>query len=462
MPANKIISSSLILFVDQLLVAATNWFFWIIMSRIATPSEIGQTSSVYSLVLFVSTVAQLGLEYPILKRAHGVDKSKTFVTVLVLEIIINALCIPIILYVNEALYPRSVQTFSLLAIALFFSTSITFISRFYLLGMSNSKGVLATDLLGTVIKFIIGFLLVALGYGAAGLLLSFVLQTIAMNLALGFLIRRNLSVKIGNTEYFREIFKEALFNAPSKLSRSLILSLSVVLLASFGVLDSEIGIFYIALMISIVAGSLAASISYMLIPSSSAMSQDIFSSATRIALSLTAPLVSILIVSPRYLLSLIGSQYTSGDEILIILSIGIIPACIVILSISKLNSLSKFRHIVTIGSLQVVSFMLPFYLLVPYYETMGAAFSILISFAISSAPSIMWLGRSCARSIMGCSLSVTSGVFFGALCNMLIGYEIPSALVSFVATIITLFLLKNLSTLEIKYLVKAAFTTKSK
>src|SRR6266496_46110 len=109
-----------------------------------------------------------------------------------------------------------------------------------------------------------------MGFGALGMLFSFLLQILFITCAtLVVARRRTFGFKLGNMKYVREIIRDGLVNTPSKFSRIFILSLSVVLLTSFGISSSEIGIFYVALMISIVAtGGLASSMAYMVIPAS--------------------------------------------------------------------------------------------------------------------------------------------------------------------------------------------------
>src|SRR6476659_1012199 len=106
---------------------------------------------------------------------------------------------------------------------------------------------------------------------------------------------------------------------PLKLSRTFIFSLSIVLLAYFGVRASEVGEFYIALLISVFGGSLVTSMAYMVIPASSISKTDLTSSSLRFGISLTAPIIAALITSPKFILSLLGSQYLSAETILIAL-----------------------------------------------------------------------------------------------------------------------------------------------
>ena len=118
---------------------------------------------------------------------------------------------------------------------------------------------------------------------------------------------RRLSLRpIRDKRHIIEVLKEGLSNAPSKLSRTMIITLSVILLAYFGISDSDIGIFYIALMISVVGAGLATSMSFTVIPASSESKADLSSGSLRIGLSLTVPLIVALLVARKDILAIMG------------------------------------------------------------------------------------------------------------------------------------------------------------
>src|SRR5918994_4267717 len=86
---NKFIGQGIILFIDQILISVTNWLFWLIISRLASTSEIGQATSIYSLVLLIATVSQIGLEYPLLRKA-SLRRSQILGMALTIELIISS------------------------------------------------------------------------------------------------------------------------------------------------------------------------------------------------------------------------------------------------------------------------------------------------------------------------------------------------------------------------------------
>jgi O-antigen/teichoic acid export membrane protein len=451
--ANKFVIPGTLLFLDQLLVAICNWAYWLIILKFTSTLEIGQATTVYSLVVLISMLTQLGLEYPLLKKS-SIQRSQILATTLVIELIISLASLFIVLYFINNLFQESLRGFAWIAIALFMISSPGFVLRFALLGISDVKNILFIDIIGTAIRFMTGYALVSTGFGTFGILLSFLLQGLLITGTTLAVTTRTFGFRLGNMKYAKEIIREGLVNAPSKFSRMLLVSFSVVLLASFGISTSEIGIFYVAFMISVVTASLASSISSMVIPISSMSKVDLSSCSLRIGLSLISPLIAVLIVAPKYILSIMGAEYVSAEIILIILSIGILPSSIVMNAISKFNNLDKSRKLISIGSVQILTFLIVFFFSVPYYGTVGAALSILIAFAASSIPSIIWSDSMSMKYVATSGVAILAGVASGyTVISVVSIHPLVAALTSFGITLISVIVLKNTSITEIGELV---------
>ena len=66
------VTPSFFLFLDNFLVSIGGWIFWLVISKLTSSSELGLAVTVYSLVILVTTLTQLGLEYPLLKKCSGI------------------------------------------------------------------------------------------------------------------------------------------------------------------------------------------------------------------------------------------------------------------------------------------------------------------------------------------------------------------------------------------------------
>jgi O-antigen/teichoic acid export membrane protein len=229
----------------------------------------------------------------------------------------------------------------------------------------------------------------------------------------------------------------------------------VILLASYGISDSDIGTFYIALMISIVGAGLASSMSFTVIPASSEYKADLSSGSLRIGLSLTAPLIAALIVAPKDILAILGMQYAAAHTVLLVLSMGILPAAIVMNAISKFNNSGEQRKIIAIGIVQITGFLASFVVLVPYYGTLGAAYSILIAYSASSAFSVYWFGRLERRYVTASLVAIIIGSVTGYTISLILDYSLIIIISSVVTTFTVVLALRNTSTSEIRHLIKS-------
>jgi O-antigen/teichoic acid export membrane protein len=455
-----------LLFLDHLLVAVGGWIYWLtIVSRI-TPFQVGQVTAVYSLVTLISILTQLGLEYPILKRS-STQRDRILVTTLIIELVITMATIPIVPFVINNLFQESLHglsgMFALIAVVILLLSSLSFVSRFALLGISDVKSVLIIDLIGTGIKFASGYILVwSEGLGALGMLLSFLLQNLVIVSATIFVARRRreFGYKIGNVKYIIGIIKDGLINTPSKFSRTLIFSLSVVLLGSFGISSSDIGIFYIALMVSVVAvGSLASSMAYMVIPISTKLRTDLSSASSRISVSLNAPMIAAVISSPKFILSIIGMQYLPGETILLVLSVAILPFSITMNFISKSNNLEMSTRLVSIGLIEILVFLIAFFFLVPHYGTIGAAFATLIAFISSCLLSLFWSEARSIRYVATSAMAIIAGVAASHIIGLIINvHPVIAILISVGVSLSIVIILKNTSPNEIGQLAKGIIT----
>jgi O-antigen/teichoic acid export membrane protein len=453
---NRFVGQGMLLFFDQILVAITNWLYWLVVSRFTVTSEIGQATSVYSLVLLMSTLAQVGLEYPLLKKS-SLHRSQILGTALTIELILlPGLIAALILLAYTDVYHASLSELLWVAVVLLALSPISFIARFALLGISNARSVLIFDVLATSCKFLVAYILLSMGLGPFGIIFSFVMASLVAAVGMLAIVRRRLPLTLVRSKrYIIEVLKEGLSNAPSKLSRIMITTLSVILLASFGISDSDIGIFYIAMMLSVVGASLALSMSFTVIPASTESKVDLSSGSLRLGLSLTAPVVAALIVAPKEILSIIGPEYASAGTILLVLSMGILPTTVAMNAISKFNNLGHGRKIIAIGVIQVVGFLTSFFILVPYYSSLGAAYSILIAYTASAVFAVPLFERAERRYIANSVIAVIIGSITGYVINFMFEHSLLTIISSVVATSVVLLALRNTSVSELRQLIRS-------
>jgi O-antigen/teichoic acid export membrane protein len=267
--------------------------------------------------------------------------------------------------------------------------------------------------------------------------------------------RKSFDMYVGNLKYAKEIVGDALVNAPAAFAKTFIYSISVILLAYFGINQSEVGVFYITLMMSFVVGSFAGYLAFMTIPAAVSTNEDLSAESDRFGLFVTGPLIVTLMVEPRLVLSVIGPEYVSAVLTLVVLAVAIFPYILVTNAISSFNSTGRLKQITAIGIFQILSFMLAFYYLVPQFGTFGAAISILIAYIASSIPSLIWT-RVTINFLSRHILPILSGLLAGYLMRI---YIIPNnhmaiILISIAITLAVSFGLKNTSPTEIIVMAK--------
>jgi O-antigen/teichoic acid export membrane protein len=172
-------------------------------------------------------------------------------------------------------------------------------------------------------------------------------------------------------------------------------------------------------------------------------------------LSLTAPIVAALIVAPKAILSIIGPEYTSADAILLVLSMGILPTTVAMNAISKFNNLGHNRKIIAIGAIQTVVFLASFLILVPYYGSLGAAYSILIASTASAVFSVFLFGRAERRYIANSVVAIIIGCVSGYAVNFMFEHSLLAIVSSVVATSVVLLALRNTSISELRQLIRS-------
>ena len=102
------VTPSFFLFLDNILVSVGGWIFWLVITKLTSTSELGLAVTVYSLVILVTTLTQLGLEYPLLKKSN-IPKSQILGTSFMIELLITLASIPFVYIVINTLYDKSVE-----------------------------------------------------------------------------------------------------------------------------------------------------------------------------------------------------------------------------------------------------------------------------------------------------------------------------------------------------------------
>lgn len=458
---NRFIGSSVFLFFDNIIVSAGNWLFWIIVTSLTAPSVVGQATVIIGLVTLLNTISQLGMEYPILKRT-STEGVHILGPSLLMAVAIACATLPLMSYITS-FYHDSEREFVLIAALMISLYPINFVSRYTLLGISQARIISVIDTAGIVTKFVLAYLLLVTGWGAYGILTAILANFAIMSIAGILVLNKLVGIKFRplKRHLYKSVLTESLVNTPSKFSGMLIFSLSVVLLGSYGINSSDIGRFYIALIITIVAGAMITNMAYMIIPASTVTKTDLSINGLRLGLSITSPFIAALISSPVLILSFLGPDYVKAAPLLTVLAIGILPFSVVFTSISKFNYLEKSKRIVILGIMQTAAFVISFILLVPLSGSMGAAYSIVIAFGSSFAVTTCWVEKRLLKYIANCVVAILAGTISGVAITFIVGQGLTAnifgAAIAICITSVVLLVLKNTTIEEMSSLIRIAF-----
>jgi hypothetical protein len=138
-----------------------------------------------------------------------------------------------------------------------------------------------------------------------------------------------------------------------------------------------------------------------------------------------------------------------------VLSVGILPTAIAMNAISKFNNLGHGRKIIAIGVIQVSGFLISFFILVPHFGDLGAAYSILISSTASAVFAVPLFERAERRYIANSVIAVIIGSTTGYVINFMFEHSLLTIISSVVATSVVLLALRNTSVSELRQLIRS-------
>lgn len=422
MPNRSFVKSGGLLFLEQSIVSFGGSIFWLIVSQLVFASEIGEAVTVLSFVMITTTLIGMGIEYPLLKNSS--NNPQVVTTALVIESIISLLSIPIFILIFKDVLHFSSEGIFFIAIGLLITTPLGNVLRYYILGKSMVKNVLIIFVSATMIKIVSVFVLLSYEFGALGILLSFLFFAVFVLIVSFFNMFKEISLNLKRMEPIWPVLKISLANAPSKI-RPITRHLVVFLLPIFHFEESEIGVFFMALVISWVIGSLSTSLAQMVIPASSKSNTDLSAESMRISLGLTSPLIVAIMIAPGTILSIIGSEYYVAANSLFVLLVSIIPFIVTVNSISRFNNLNQTKEIIIIGLVQTYVLIAAFVFLIQDYGILGAAFAVLISSSVSATLCLILSGWKQFRFSLVAIFSVSTGWVIGYAINSISMVYLP-------------------------------------
>ena len=385
---SKILKGGSWLYLSNILTNLFGFIYWFTISIIGGPTVLGYTSAIIGLASLINGALNLGTNIGLQKfigEALGQQNKEKISTYFWSTILFSAL-----LYSTAGLILMALAL-SGFSLSKFSPEAIIICSLLVALGFNINfpaffTAILKTEIvtlitvIGNIMRLAVGISLVILGWGWIGASLGYVSNYLTLILAYLLLSKHHIKTKIS-------ISLNAVTNVVKAGAASWLPNLITLLgqwlgvLAVFGATGAlETGAYYIAFMISMLVAGLGTSITMLLLPVLSSLTDGrkrVCWSSLKICYALTLPLVFALIAYPWAPLKLLGKEYTTAANSLTAL---LISAALLLFTTAVRNllySYNSYLKILTLGAATNIPRIILYFILVPLYKGYGAALSFL-------------------------------------------------------------------------------------
>ncbi len=385
----RVVRGGFWLYLSGLVNNLQGFIYWLVISWIAGGSVLGLTSTTVGIASVISGLLGLGLGVGV-QRFLGACYSRrdydclsdyfwsTTTFAILIRLIVGALLI-IVSFFTPNLGSYNPLMLRLAGIIVIASSSGGFIPLYQ--SLLQTRIIFLTNIIGAILKLLIGIGLVYLGFGWVGATIGYLSIPLA-----GWILYPYYTKKIvGFRLYIRwKRLKEVLIAGIPSWFPGLIVLLGQWLgvLVVFGTQGAlETGYYFIAFAIASVVLMVSNSLLGLLLPVLSGMEDGRKRAGVRvlrISLAGITPISVFLIVYPGLVLGLLGRDFLSANNILRVLLLGSIPIAFTSFMNSLLYAYGYYRRILLLGLSQNIPRLALYFLLVPVFAGLGAAESFTI------------------------------------------------------------------------------------
>jgi O-antigen/teichoic acid export membrane protein len=395
------------LYIETLVGMLSGYIFWIIMSKLAAPEIIGTSSALVSLAVIFMTAATIGVPAGIqrfLAKSLSEQKLEDATVYLRASLILVSLgiivCSTLLIIAYDWLYEVFRIDFSLIIVALVYiaSSASMILFRSVIIASLKTKTLPLVAVVSGAAKFILSVVLVLVGTGALGVTIGFSFFSVIGSILLAFSI-----VKIFRSSSTKQIpkisLKIALKNTidasvPSWIP-TLVYSIGshlgpILVFGSHGA--NEAAFYFIAFSLVTAISALMSSLFTIAYPALSAMEDGRKRFAWRtikISLIISLPLSSSFIFYSKEVMQFFGQDYIQGSLPLGILLCSLLPYAVTAGINNLVYSYGNYRQVLAIGLGASITRTGLYFILVPFYDSTGAAASYTIGTVIGFIISIV-------------------------------------------------------------------------
>jgi len=395
---DKLISNTIYLFLDWLVLTVTGFLFWAIGGKTLLPNELGIVSTSVNLVMVLGGISLLGLSITTWKliseylAKKEIEKINSLVRFSLKVILLSNAIILLIMFSLSSFFSSilkiPVNVIIITGVALLvYSISSQF--GFIIYGFQNMKKLLITDFIGQTIKVIVSIFLIFLGFRYFGPLIGFLTGFVVVALLrFGSIPLKGAIKKIEQKEimltYALPAFIGTIFSLMFLNGQYVLLSM----LKNPGVT----GIFTVAMLLTTPLATIPQIISNALLPIISQLSVDRNSKKTQAYLIWTVLRYSLVIILPLAIFLILFSkpvillfsraEYLSASQLFPILALGsIIYGCgsIFLGSLYAMGKTKIYRNILIVTTVTFLIFAIP---LIHILSGLGSAIAYTLSATI--------------------------------------------------------------------------------
>jgi O-antigen/teichoic acid export membrane protein len=321
------------------------------------------------------------------------------------------------------------------------------------LGDLSIRTVIILDFFGAAIRITFLILFLSLKLESLGILLSILCQFLVTSIIFTVLSLQKFGLHL-KKESLKISIREGMSNFPIKISRTLQIYGGISILAFLGISKGDIAGFTISQSIFLFAMIIPFNLALIAIPSSTKEKDDLSYSSMRIGMGLTAPLITILVVSPTLILGIYDISYAKFSQILIILAISLIPLILSANVTTMLNNKGLLKKLSLLGIVESSAFLISILVLTPIFGAVGGAWAFVIAFSSSGILSLVWTDKLVRKVFFIGLTAIGLGITAGIIVQRVFDNDYASFVIAFFVTLSFLFILKTLTFSDISLMIQ--------
>lgn len=401
---HKVTLGSYYLVIDQIINYGIGSVFWFVLAKLVAPASIGQVLVVLAASTVILgfagygaqvTISKYIAEYNAKKMSHV--SRKVFYLVVRISLIVSGGAAVVFFLLsgqlaNSLYHDNSLVPLILVAMVIFLPSQTILVCLYGVFqGSQKMKYTALVDLVFQVSRITIAIMLVLVSLGSFGIVVAMTAASIG-SISMGFRLAKRLlylqdnqsiPLEMRNTN-LRHVIRFSFFNYVATGMSTLGVQVGYIILGTQN-LDS-VAFFGIAALISGIVSGITNSVGMTVLPTTAELMQqgnkaDIaatVSSAFRLSILFSGFIYIILIIAPGSVLSLLSNDYKAASQALTILVIDEIIASLAIFIKLSLNGIGRPEWVAKISIISSTIAIISMLTLVPHYNIVGAAISVLI------------------------------------------------------------------------------------